>query len=576
MILKAPLIRKYAYFVFLFLLLVIIYIDASLLSVNIVPRAIDHALVQSGLIYYPVESVGKIFYTNSWNLETQLISAMLIVGIPFEFIRQIIIFIPLILIFFGLVIFFNAVLKNLNYINACIAFYMVILQLSLGGPDYPIGYISPHTFGIYPNAIAILLLGVYAGAYYKIFGFLLILAIAIHPVIGIVLITSFLFLILIEYIYYHAITVIELKEIKLGVLIATPIVLISLIYYFYLRININEVYEYDAYAAYLKYWDYHRTVVEYSYTYIKNIVIALFFLAGLFLFATVNKVAVRMLTFLTVLFFLFYLSKQMHPEWMVNLMFNRLTNLTSVVGFAIPSLFALVCMTNIYGYFMYNNIPAPFRRIGLFLHQNSSFYFNRKILILLLLLFFSQCLTFLKNQYPPLKLVDHFQNLLEARDGKINFQIFNSINSEVPQVSSIPSEVMEIINSGLVVTVNSTSRDTVLKARLPIMLDVSGIDFLPYMPSLTGEVKKIVVDIYGIDFFNPPEGIRNKGQLIDSFYKETFEGRNIGSWKEIGQKYKFCSVVVPADWKLKLKQIYIGDNYLIYYVPGYCDGAYKA
>ena len=65
------------------------------------------------------------------------------------------------------------------------------------------------------------------------------------------------------------------------------------------------------------------------------------------------------------------------------------------------------------------------------------------------------------------------------------------------------------------------------------MLDVSSFDFVPYFPNTAKSLAKIIEEIYGIEFTNPPIESKNNGSLSDKIIKINFEKYSKKKWQQL-------------------------------------------
>ena len=91
-----------------------------------------------------------------------------------------------------------------------------------------------------------------------------------------------------------------------------------------------------------------------------------------------------------------------------------------------------------------------------------------------------------------------------------------------------------------------------LYTRRPVLLDGGALDFLTYAPAGAPAVERILRDVYGIDFFNPPDEARRTAAIPHRFNKPVWERYPRGKWQEIGHAFGVSQVLTRADWSLDL------------------------
>jgi len=78
---------------------------------------------------------------------------------------------------------------------------------------------------------------------------------------------------------------------------------------------------------------------------------------------------------------------------------------------------------------------------------------------------------------------------------------------------------------------------------------------------------RILRDIYGIDFFNPPAEAHGIGMIPSSFNRRVWEGYPQDRWEEIRRKYNVTQVMTYNDWTLHLPIVAQNARYLLYEIP---------
>ena len=76
----------------------------------------------------------------------------------------------------------------------------------------------------------------------------------------------------------------------------------------------------------------------------------------------------------------------------------------------------------------------------------------------------------------------------------------------------------------------------------------------------------IIEQIYGIPFNNPPVNIKNRPFLKDENIKNNFENYSEEKWKMLSEKFNFHGIIIPADWKIKLKAVTKGESFTLYII----------
>ena len=81
------------------------------------------------------------------------------------------------------------------------------------------------------------------------------------------------------------------------------------------------------------------------------------------------------------------------------------------------------------------------------------------------------------------------------------------------------NEIKNVKPDGYIITSYFSSSISMRKSLKPVMLDVTSFDFVPYFPNTAKSLSKIIEEIYGIEFTNPPLESKNSGSLSDKIIK---------------------------------------------------------
>ena len=106
-----------------------------------------------------------------------------------------------------------------------------------------------------------------------------------------------------------------------------------------------------------------------------------------------------------------------------------------------------------------------------------------------------------------------------------------------------------------------------LRTRRPVLLDGGGLDGLPYALAGGPEMVRILHDVYDIDFFNPPAQAHAIGMIPSSHNRRIWEAYSRDRWQEIRRKYNVTQVMTYNDWTLGLPIVAQNARYLLYEIP---------
>ena len=103
-----------------------------------------------------------------------------------------------------------------------------------------------------------------------------------------------------------------------------------------------------------------------------------------------------------------------------------------------------------------------------------------------------------------------------------------------------------------------------MRTRRPLLIDSSALDTAGYMPATAAAMHAILLDIYGIDLFNPPADARGEGRVPQAAHRKAWEQRTREEWRTIARTYRVTQVLTPATWQLDLPVV-AGDRRLLLY-----------
>ena len=106
-----------------------------------------------------------------------------------------------------------------------------------------------------------------------------------------------------------------------------------------------------------------------------------------------------------------------------------------------------------------------------------------------------------------------------------------------------------------------------LRTRRPVLLEGGGLDGLAYSLEAAPAMDRILKDVYGVDLFNPPEEARFRGTVPPEFNRRVWQGYSPDRWREIKAAYNVTQVLVPSDWALELPITAQSRRYLLYDIP---------
>jgi hypothetical protein len=106
-----------------------------------------------------------------------------------------------------------------------------------------------------------------------------------------------------------------------------------------------------------------------------------------------------------------------------------------------------------------------------------------------------------------------------------------------------------------------------LRTRRGVLVDGGGLDGLPYSLEAAPELQRILRDVYAIDLFSPPEEARGSGTIPNPVNKKTWESYSLVKWREIRDTYAVTRVLTYADWHIALPAIARDERLVLYEIP---------
>lgn len=108
-----------------------------------------------------------------------------------------------------------------------------------------------------------------------------------------------------------------------------------------------------------------------------------------------------------------------------------------------------------------------------------------------------------------------------------------------------------------------------LRSRRPVLLNPYSLDYLPFVPGTGEAIERILREIYGIDFFDPPPHLRARprGGLHREDGRRLWESRSRLQWAMIGRRHGVTDVMTEEGWRLQLPVVARGEGQVLYAIP---------
>ena len=493
-------------------------------------RAVDAALVYSKIVTYPDEiSPMKEYFLKSWTLLHQISNFFLFFNWSFASVSKLLIFIIAVIYFIGITLAVNSATKSI-YISVFLSLMILIFQKNFGDTDYPALFFSEHSYGMFGLAIVTCVFGCLLSGNLFFAGLLTSILISVHPIIGIWMLGIILISLFIN--SFFSKFVLNKKKILIGLLFGAVITTISFIYHFSTMQEFSSSFDPSSYNNYMQYWEGHRNESGYHFEYfIKTFILFIFGILCLKIFD--NKFdknfkfgiicVLCSIIFSTFFYFLFKLFHPYMPDLVLRTMPARFTTLHSVIGW--PLLLGMLFV-----------LAKEFSKK------------TAHIFIVFIIVAYS---------------ISHHKIFFKLH----NLFIENTSNQIVSvEEKNFWNNIKETKSNGYILTTYSTSVISMRKSFKPILLDVTSFDFVPYYPNTAKNLSKIIENVYGIPFDNPPSNIANQPFLLDENLKSNFENYSEEKWKELSKDYNFFGIIVPVNWNINLSPAAKNNEFAFYII----------
>ena len=572
---------------------------------------VESGQVLAGIVKYPKSNPFHMYHLKLWTILNQISALLLYIGIS-EKAASIIICGLLGCISFqalSLVVFAfsrNAVLSLFS------PFFIYSLNYVGSSTIYPIWLMgSEHSYGVLGLSSILLIIALIGNGRYKLGGFLLGMAPAIHPSLG----TFCVFTVFIAVLWASKDTQENLKILLKYFLFGGLVSGISLAYQLYVSREVPNIDPSTAkhyLSAFATYWDEHRRVVPLRLLWchgmlicVTSLLVSVFVLrfskeelpihSRFFLKAIIVSAVLSISLSLTTL-----LPPRMIPTILLVSMPGRYINLNNLAFVVlIIGILGTNCSRNV----LFNKLilcvfvlsASSFKVLFHFLPNIVSHdpqvvaelklsFFNASYDIGIVLMlsssialvasrFFSNRLqNYLSNRYQLINLIYRITLLVLIMVGvAVLFKTFDDNGWEIPNKrfrnwSNDPmyAEISKgngVLLAGAVVR---PIRCIQLCTRRPVLVDVWALNFVSYVPEAAPELNNILKHVYGSDLLMPPpDEYRNSGD-VPNVHKDLWESRSREEWLEIKQRFGVSDILTHLDWKLNLPAIMQNETYVLY------------
>lgn len=525
-------------------------------------RLLDGGLVLSGQVSYPAQAVMGLFYNGIWTLLYQLGALVLDTGVSYRAANFIFLLMPPAILTAAFALFIHGLTgRPVFSLAAAILCFMNGYFVSLfASSDYPLlgmawNTPSTHSHGRFGGVLAAFSFAALVGGRDALAAFTAVVLVAVHPVIGVYTVTMLAFGLGMARLAWHRPIS---RLVVVGFSVGAGVTLASFAAFLLLRPAMPDIDE-AANRAYIQvysaFWDDHRNRMATHADFLRVAILFTVLVAPLLTFLLLRRGrrgaadagAVALLGAVlvsTVLYVLQHWGRALLPDILLRAIPGRLINMQACFALAL-----IVGMT----VFVADEVAHRFRRqwqpktLGsIFLRHPNAIAAAVAVVL---------AVRFLPGFVYGVILTQREPEMVAAQ------QKFAEIDSP------FWSKVRELRLDRLVLTAPELSMKALRYGRLPIALDTTAIDFVPYLPQTATALGTLVERGYGVSFFHPPAALKFLSVLPPGTGRDYWACLSPGQWQGIAQEFGFAALLVPADWTVRLPLLLSDSSYALYAMP---------
>ena len=564
--------------------------------------AVETAQVLAKVVEYPAPTPFFLYHTNLWTLVHQVLAVCLRMGVS-EMRLSLILSGLMGMVSFQALSMFVFALSGDVLVAIGAPLVILVARASEFGVVYPILLAgSVHTYGILGLSLFVLVVSLFGAGCYRAGGFLLGIAPAIHPSLGFWLFVVVAIALVWDFRYLREASGHGLKYFFAGCLVTAVSLLIHLVSAFPAPpIDSSESARYL--SAFVSLWDAHRQPVRMSMDGVSlnrgALALAMLWLvaftadlprAAVFLLRVVIAAAGLSLLFVMAS----WIPPARLPAALVVLMPTRLANFNAMTFVAL-----LLGLVGAYRTRVWSPVLTLLITLGLLLGERSLlwqwlqergtvrgmpawagwldvwpvFEFGSVALVLL-----TQATWHRRgNETDPVQTPGSLRRVV-ANGGRLGLIGLCALIGVATWQRAAPrmrlfenyatNPVFQEVSKGTGLLLTGGNLNLIqLRTRRPVLLNGGGLDGLPYALDAGPEMERILRDVYGIDFFNPPEEARRIGIMPNRYNKEVWEQFSPEKWRAIRYVYQVTQVLTQAGWTLNLPVIAQDRDLRLYQIP---------
>lgn len=521
-------------------------------------RLLDGGLVLSGQVPYPAEAVMGLYYKGVWTLLYQVGGLALKAGVGYSAANLFFQLVPPALMTAAFAMFIHGLTGRplFSFAAAILCFLNGYVVLQFASSDYPLLGIawnmpSPHSYGRFGAALAAFSFAALVGGRDALAAFAATVLIAVHPVIGTYVVVLLACGFGVARLAWRCPAP---RPVLAGFAAGMCITLVSLVVYLILRPAMPAV---DAVTngayveIYYAFWDYHRNQTA-TLRHLLRVFALFVVLSGpLLVFLALRRgrrgsadAGALALLFgvaaSTVLYILYHWGRAFLPDVVIRAMPGRLTNVQA------PFIMALIVGVTV---FVADAIARRFasNRLGAMLSR-----FPNAIAVAVVIVL---AVRFLPGFAQSLITTQRDAGKIASRSATLEID------------SPFWSKVRALGIDRLVLTAPELSLKGLRYGRLPIALDTTAFDFVPYLPQTATALGTLLERGYGVDFLHPPTILKFAGELAEETGRDYWACLSPSQWRPIAQSFGIAALLVPADWTVHLPLLLSDKDYALYAIP---------
>jgi len=531
--------------------------------------AVETAQVVARVVRYPAQTPFSVYHAELWTILHQVLAVFMRLGVSEATLSRILSGAIGMLSYQAIAMVVYAVSRDAFVaIGACTL--AAITHTSEFGVLYPVFLMGEtHTYGIVGLSWFVLVVALFGAGTYRSAAVLLGLAPAVHPSLGAWLLLIVALALASDYRRVR----LELQQAAVPFLIGCGVSAASLVVQFAMRDAVPSIASGDAaryLTGFIAFWDGHRQPVPANAEGVALNVVVLF-AAGVWLVAFTNDLARSAQLFLRIAFAtaalslclvaLSWVPPERMPLWLLVLMPGRLVNAAAMT--AVPMLLGLVAL---YRRTTWGSLAGLIFVAALTLVNRSELkpvlgtrlsvpdfslrpvpLVQAMTLALFILVLRAWNQRRLAGDARPIAAHATPLPMLRIPARVVTVAILVAVtgwgwtrpaaNLAAIFVDRTNDTALRLAADGQGLLLTGGNLHLVqLRTRRPVLLDGGGLDGIAYSISAAPQMERILRDVYGVDYFHPPEEARRTGAVPSTFSFKVWEARSPDEWQAIGTR----------------------------------------